>query len=99
MNRKQEIKEIRLVLNYSRKVYGSCNHSYIGCMADSRLHSILGCTRNQQLVPEQGYDELFENATDDQIDEGHKYVDHWIPIAKEYMAPRARISRAIAQFS
>lgn len=99
MNRKQQIKEINLVLNYSDKVYGSCTHSYMGCMADARLHTILGCTRNIQLVPEQGFKELLETATDEQITEGHEYVTHWIPIAKAYMSPRSRVSRIIRELA
>ncbi len=98
MNRKQQIKEINLVLDYSHKVYGSCNHSYMGCLADAQLLSIVG-GGSYGGVDRKPYSVLFAEATDEQMDKAHEYVTHWIPIAKKYMAPGARISRAIAQFS
>ncbi len=98
MNRKQQIKEINLVLDYSNKVYGSCNHSYMGCLADAQLLRILG-GGDYGGPARKFYSELFAEATDEQMDKAHEYVTHWIPIAQKYMAPGARISRAIAQFS
>lgn len=99
MNRKQQIKEINMVLDYSRKVYGSCTHSYIGCLADTHLRSLLGGETNIQGVHEKGYDELFKEATDEQMDEAHEFVNHWIPIARDYLAVKSRLARAFAQFA
>lgn len=98
MNRKRKIKEINLVLDYSKKVYGSCTHSYMGCMADAHLLRLVGGGSYGGL-DRKPYSVLFAEATDEQIDEAHEYVTHWIPIAKEYMRPRSRVGRAIAQFS
>jgi len=39
--RRTAIKDINLVLKYSRRVYGSCRHAYMGCLALSRYSSIL----------------------------------------------------------
>lgn len=97
MNRKQRIKEINLVLNYSDKVYGSCTMSYIGCMADAELLRLVGGGEYGGLH-RKSYSVLFAEATDKQIDNAHKYVTHWIPIAQEYMRLRARIGRAVTQF-
>jgi hypothetical protein len=98
MNRKRQIKEINLVLDYSNKVYGSCTHSYMGCMADAGLLKIVG-GGDYGGLDRKTYSVLFEEATDEQMDEAHEYVSHWIPIAKKYMAPGARVGRAIAQFT
>lgn len=98
MNRKQKIKEIVLVQDYSNKVYGSCTHSYMGCLADAGLLRIVGGGEYGG-IDRKPYSVLFAEATDEQIDEAHEYVTHWIPIAKKYMAPGAKISRAIAQFT
>jgi hypothetical protein len=40
-SRRAAIKDIELVLKYSRKVYGSCIHAYMGSMAMHRYDSIL----------------------------------------------------------
>ena len=98
MNRRTKIKEINLVLDYSDKVYGSCTHSYMGCMANAQLLRIVG-GGGYGGIDRKPFWVLFEEATDEQIDDAHEYVTHWIPIAKEYMRPRSRISRAIAQFT
>ena len=98
MNRRGKIKEINLVLDYSNRVYGSCNHSYMGCLADAELLSIVG-GGDYGGLDRKPYSELFAEATDEQMDKAHKYVTHWIPIAKKYMAPGARVGRAIAQFT
>lgn len=96
MKRQQQEKEIQLVLNYSRKIYGSCNHSYMGCLADTHLRGILG---DSPYWPDmKPYDVLLAEADDKTIAKGHEYIDHWVPIAKAYMKPSARISRAVAQF-
>ncbi len=98
MNRRTKIKEINLVLDYSNKVYGSCNHSYMGCLADANLLQIVG-GGSYGGMDRKPYSVLFAEATDEQIDKAHEYVTHWIQIAKEYMRPGAKISRAIAQFT
>lgn len=91
MNRKKAVKEIRYVMKYSDRVYGSCTHSYMGCMADAGLQKILGNHDGYGNGP--GFDVLFETATDEQIAEGREYVEHWFPIAKRYFAPGSRIGR------
>lgn len=98
MNRKQKIKEITLVQDYSRKVYGSCTQSYMGCLADAQLLSIVG-GGSYGGMDRKPYSVLFEEATDEQIDKAHEYVTHWIPIARDYLAVKSRLSRAFAQLT
>lgn len=94
MSRRSKIRDINLVLKYSNRVYGSCTHSYMGCMADAHLLRIVGGGAYGD-INRKPYSVLFEEATDEQIDEAHEYVTHWIPIAKEYLGPRARVSRVV----
>ena len=98
MNRRSQIRDINLVLKYSNKVYGSCNHSYMGCLADAQLLSIVGGGEYGG-VKRKPYSVLFAEATDEQMDKAHEYVSHWIPIAEKYMSPRSRICRIIGELA
>ena len=99
MNRRRAIREIKLVNTYSRKVYGSCTHSYMGCLATHHLQKLLGGTTNRQGCIEQGWEELFANATDEQLGAAREYVEHWYPIARLYLSTRRRIARAVEAFT
>jgi len=98
MNRRDKIKEINQVLDYSDKVYGSCTMSYMGCMADAELLRLVGGGYYGDLN-RKSYSVLFETATNEQIDNAHKFVTHWIPVARDYLSVKARLSRAFAQLT